>query len=106
MEYQKLFDLFDRKAVNIDETSFYFRDDSRKTERFIGYLPQCELPYWVGYCDIEGGCEFKTAKELFEAPVFDGKSIKDRWNEVEMLTIGAIDVDEWNENFCLWQCCF
>ena len=101
MEYQKLFDLFDRKSANIDETSFYFRDDPRKTERFIGYLPQYDLPYWVGYCDVEGGCEFKTARELFEAPVFDGKSIKDRWNEVEMITIGAIDVDEWNEFFCL-----
>ena len=51
--------------------------------------------YWVGFCDIEGGCDFKTAKELFEAPIFDGKSIKDRWNEVEIIAIGGINVDEW-----------
>lgn len=100
MKYQKLFNLFNRKAINIDETSFYFKDDPQKIERYIGYLPQCELPYWVGYCDVEGGCEFKTAKELFEAPIFDGKSIKDRWNEVEMIAIGAINIDEWNEDFC------
>lgn len=100
MKYKKLFNLFDRKAVNIDETSFYFKDDPQKIERFIGCLPQSELPYWVGYCDIEGGCEFKTAKELFEAPIFDGKSIKDRWNEVEIIAIGAIGIDEWKEEFC------
>ena len=64
MKYQKLFNLFDRKAINIDETSFYFRDDPCKTEHFIGYTPQYESPYWVGYCDIECGCDFKTAKEL------------------------------------------
>ncbi len=99
MKYEKLFNLFDKKAINIDETSFYFRDDPLKTEHFIGFQPQHELPYWVGYCDIEGGCDFKTAKELFEAPIFEGKSIKDRWNEVEIITIGAINIDEWNEKY-------
>ena len=101
MKYKKLFDLFDQKLTNIDETAFVFKDDPRKIEHFIGYLPQYELPYWVGYCDIEGGCEFKTAKELFEAPIFDGKSIKDRWNEIEIIAIGAINIDEWNEEFCV-----
>ena len=67
MNYKKLFNLFDQKLVNIDETMFVFKDDPHKIEHYIGYLPQYELPYWVGHCDIEGGCEFKTAKELFEA---------------------------------------
>ena len=101
MKYKKFFNLFDQKFTNIDETSFIFKDDTHKIEHFIGYLPQYELPYWVGYCDVEGGCEFKTAKELFEAPIFDGKSIKDRWNEVEIIAIGAINIDEWNEEFCV-----
>lgn len=101
MLYQTLFDLFDKKADNIDETSFCFKDDPCKIEHYIGYQPQYELPYWVGYCDVEGGCDFKTAKELFEAPIFDGKSIKDRWNEIEIIAIGAISIDEWKENFCL-----
>lgn len=94
MKYEKLFDLFDKKAININDTSFCFIDDPKRIEHFIGYLPQQEL-YWVGFCDIEGGCDFKTAKELFEAPIFDGKSIKDRWNEVEIIAIGGINVDEW-----------
>ena len=92
MRYETLFSLFDKKALNIDETSFYFKNDPHKIEHFIGYLPQYNLPYWVGYCDIEGGCEFKTAKELFEAPIFDGKSIKERWNEVEIIAIGATHI--------------
>ena len=101
MNYKKLFNLFDQKLVNIDETMFVFKDDPHKIEHYIGYLPQYELPYWVGHCDIEGGCEFKTAKELFEAPIFDGKSIKDRWHEIEIIAIGAINIDEWNEEFCM-----
>ncbi|MBP3936940.1 MAG: hypothetical protein IK954_05085 [Clostridia bacterium] len=100
MQYQKLFDLFERKAININETSFYFKDDPQKIVRYIGCLPQDELPYWVGYSDAVGGCDFQNATELFETPLFDGKSLKDRWNEVEILAIGGIDIGEWNEDFC------
>ena len=101
MKYKKLFNLFDQKCTNIDETSFVFKDDPHKIEHYIGYLPQYEFPYWVGYCDVEDGCEFKTAKELFEAPIFDGKSIKDRWDEVEIIATGGINIDEWDEKFCV-----
>ena len=100
MKFETLFKLFDEKRSNIDETSFYFKDDPQKIERFIGYLPQHALPYWIGQCDVEGGCEFTTAKELFEAPVFDGRSLKDRWEDAVLITIGAISIDEWNIDFC------
>ena len=104
MTYETLFKLFDEKRVNIDETSFYFKDDPQEIEHFIGYQPQYDLSYWVGYCDIEGGCNFKTAKELFEAPVFDGRSLKDRWEDVVLMTIGAVDIDEWSIDFCPPSC--
>ena len=104
MNYETLFKLFDEKRVNIDETSFYFKDDPHEIEHFIGCQPQYDLPYWVGYCDIEGGCDFKTAKELFEAPVFDGRSLKDRWEDVVLMTIGAVNIDEWSIDFSPSSC--
>lgn len=100
MRFETLFKLFDEKHINIDETSFYFKDDPQKIVHYIGYIPQYDLPYWIGYCDIKGGCDFVTAKELFEAPVFDGRSLKDRWENVELITIGAINIDEWKIDFC------
>ena len=100
MKYETLFKLFDEQHINIDETSFYFKDDPQKIEHFIGYLPQYDLPYWIGYCDVEGGCEFLTAKEMFEAPVFEGRSMKDRWENVVLITIGAISFDEWSMDYC------
>ena len=93
MKFETLFKLFDEERINIDETSFYFKSDPQETEHFIGYLPQYTKPYWIGYCDIEGGCEFMTAKELFEAPVFDGRSLKDRWEDVVLTTLGGIGID-------------
>ena len=44
MRFETLFKLFDEKHINIDETSFFFKDDARKAEHFIGYQPQYESP--------------------------------------------------------------
>jgi hypothetical protein len=44
MKYETLFKLFDEQHINIDETSFYFKDDPQEIEHFIGYLPQYDLP--------------------------------------------------------------
>ena len=100
MDYETLFGLFEEKRSNIDETAFYFKNDPGEIEHFIGFQPLHESPYWVGYCDIEGGCSFSTAKELFEAPVFDGKSIKDRWSEIVIVSIAGIGFDEWSADLC------
>lgn len=79
----------------VDETSFYFEDDPERKERFLGYLRQYEKPYWAGYCDFPEGAEFTTASELFGAPIWDGKSIRDRWEQMVILEIGGLSVDEW-----------
>ena len=97
MDYKTLFALFDSKAPNIDETVFYFRTDPKEREHYIGCIREEKKPYWIGLCDIEGGCNFETAKELFEAPVFDGRSLKDRWDEVVLVEMSGINIDEWAE---------
>ena len=67
MKNQMDWDFFFRQltaGMNIDETCFYFSDDPNEEEHYLGYLPQYDKPYWVGYCDVDGGCEFDTAEEL------------------------------------------
>ena len=98
-DYDFIFSLFDKGDERVDETSFYFRSEAPSRDHFVGYLPQYDKPYWVGYCDIPNGCEFKTAKELFEAKIFDGKSLKDRWDEVVIVNIGGISVFDWKKSW-------
>ena len=86
-----------KAGKNIDETCFYFSDDEDEREHILGYLPQFEKPYWIGYCDVEDGCEFATAKELVEACVFNGKSLKERWDKVIIYSIEGIDLQDWLE---------
>ncbi|MCI8509261.1 MAG: hypothetical protein HFJ06_11985 [Lachnospiraceae bacterium] len=91
--YEELLALF-IGGEGVDETTFYFDDDEKEVEHYIGYLPQYEKPYWAGYCDIEDGCEFLSAKELFEAEIYNGKSIKQRWKQVVLTTIGGVPVED------------
>ena len=91
-------DLFFRQLTagrNIDETCFTFRDDPDERERYLGYIPNYEDPYWIGLCDVEDGCDFKTAEELVNAPVFDGKSLRDRWSSVIIHSIAGLSFEEW-----------
>ena len=86
-------------GVNIDETCFYFSDDTNEKEHYLGYLPQFDRPYWVGFCDIVGGCYFKTAEEMVNAPIFDGKSLKERWSCVVICSIEGLSYENWLEYF-------
>lgn len=80
---------------SIDETRFYFADDEAAEEHYIGFLPKYAKPYWVGYCDIEDGTEFGTALELVNAPIFNHRTLKERWNEVQIVSIDGIPFSEW-----------
>ena len=44
---------------------------------------------------MEGGCVFKTAEELVSAPVFDGKSLRERWSSIMINGIGGLSFEEW-----------
>lgn len=42
-----------------------------------------ETRYWAGCgCDIPNGTGFPTAQALFDAPIYGGRSLRDRWNEI------------------------
>ena len=79
-------------GMNIDETGFYFSDDPMECEHYLGYIQDS---YWIGYCDIEDGCDFSSAAELVNAPVFDGKSFQERWDNVVICSIEGIGVEDW-----------
>lgn len=98
--YDYILRLFEA-GENVDETTFYFAWEVRDGEdHYLGYLPNGPIPstpYWAGYCDVEGGFSCSTAQELFEAPIYSGKSLKDQWNEVIICEIGGIPAPDFIE---------
>lgn len=99
LSYEEFLRIFEHDdAYPIDETSFHFESEPRE-EHFLGCLREYEKPYWAGYCDIPDGAEFFTAAELLEAPIYGGRSIKDRWREVVLDNIGGISAESWTEYY-------
>ena len=96
------FDYFYRHleaGVSINETCFYFTDDADKIERYLGFIPKYDKPYWVGYCDIPDGTEFCSAEELVNAKIYNGGSLKERWGSVRITGISGVDLDYWQTHF-------
>lgn len=91
--FDELLEMF-RIGFGVDETVFYFDDDKEQQEHYIGYIPTYDKPYWAGYCDIDNGTEFKTADELFNAKIYNGKSIKERWSHLILVEIGGLSIDD------------
>lgn len=86
-------------GVNIDETLFYFVDDPNEEDHYLGFLPEFDKPYWTGYCDVPDGTEYYTAEELVNDKIYDGKSLKERWNEVRICSIEGVCLDDWLKCF-------
>ena len=84
-----------KAGMNVDETSFTFEKDNQDLLRYIGYSENDPLPYWAGLCDLPNGRRFQTADELFEAKIYDGKSLKERWGEVTIYSINSLPLDDW-----------
>ena len=101
MKWYEDFDIFlhqfEINQERMDETAFYFKTDPDEIDHYIGYVAGYKKPYWTGLCDIQDGCEFSTAREMLEAPIYNGQSIKNRWAEVCIYQIGGISAEEWEK---------
>lgn len=80
--------------MNVDEIAFSFETDDQDILRYIG-CSENENPYWAGLSDLPDGGRFKTAKELFEAKIYDRQSLKERWSEVNIYSILSLPLDDW-----------
>lgn len=76
----------------IDEVGFTLASNPLVDLRFFGYDETEDLPYWISL--PEGG-RFETVNDLFDATVFDGKSLRERWSEVTIYSISGLSLDDW-----------
>lgn len=89
--YEQLLEIFEKRE-DIESTKFYFSDDPYKRIHTIGYDSNLEKPYHARYFDEEDIHYFSTANELFNAPVYENESIKDRWKNLIIIRISKRDM--------------
>ena len=105
MEYDLFLRCLTECPEKMDETDILFLDDMERGACILGYIPyhkikdqeiQSDRPYWIGTgCDVKDGAEFLDAEELLQAKVYGGKSIKEAWNRVCVLTLGGMPIEWW-----------
>lgn len=94
--YEKFLQIFENDDIfPIDETMFYFDDDFEETEHYLGCIRKYNKPYWAGYCDFLDGYECATAIELLNAKIYNGQSIKEKWEHIIFVNIGGIPINDW-----------
>lgn len=60
-----------------------------------------ERPFWVGDCDIADGASFLTADEFVNTPLYGGRSLRDVWDEVDIVCAVGMPPEIWLEQLKL-----
>ena len=80
------------ERFGIDGTAFYFDDEPEKT-----YYICCDhyynKPYRITLWDAEVSDKYQTASELLYADVFNGRSLKDRYEHIVIEEIDGVPLE-------------
>ncbi|MGN0523360.1 MAG: aminoglycoside 6'-N-acetyltransferase [Eubacterium sp.] len=97
-EFRIPYDIFREKLnkrENIFENSFEIVGNYKFDDCWIGYIEEFN-EYWFGLTpDGNNTYEYKTADEILNAPVFDGKSMHELWDKVNFYSINGLGAEEW-----------
>ena len=102
--FDYLLTLLRELGEDMDGTAFYFLPErGTGTERTLGCLPAGPhtggLPYWAENCDRAEGLRCETAEQLLDAPVYGGRSLRERWSEVWLYRIGGMYTNDFISRF-------
>ena len=99
-------DVFTDNPMLLNESEFRLVSDPISPKQpgycgayMIGWIAETEKPYWIGGWDGAQDARFSSAEELADAPVFGGKSLRERWDDIMWLSLMSIPTDEWMSLF-------
>lgn len=79
---------------HINDMSFSFKQDETKILHYIGVTKEAHDPYWSYFSDDSGVKRFHTAEELFNAKIYNGQSLRERWSEVTIVHMNGMPIEE------------
>jgi len=96
-EFEQIMSYNKRNNICI-EINFCVDSNANYTSCWLGKLnskENSEVVYWFGLmADGSEAYEFDSKKQFLEAKVFNGKSIKDIWELVTIISIDGCEVEE------------
>lgn len=106
VQYQMIRRIMDECPESLDEVEIMIGDsysifgylrEYLEIGRFGMIRKQPECPFWVGDCDIPDGASFPTAEELVNAPLYKGRSLREVWDEVDIICAAGMPPEIWLE---------
>ncbi|HEL2739297.1 TPA: hypothetical protein UDO34_002174 [Streptococcus suis] len=77
------------------ETNFSFETDEENELCSFGYSKEAEQPYWIRENKQTDEKRFTSSALLFSSPLFYGKSLRERWDEVVIYSIASQSLNDW-----------
>lgn len=88
------------KKDDICEINFSITGNNDYQNCWMGYSDD-EDCYWFGLSDAKQSYDYKTADDILNAKVFDGKSMCELWDKVEFYTVNGVSSHTW-----VWRRCW
>jgi len=104
LEFSFFYDIVKRginHEINIDETIFFFDDDPEEEHGYIMLFSGDSEYYCDGRC-CDRGFLIKNVDEVFNAKVWRGKSLKERWEHTVIDRIGGKKIRAWLSEWTDW----
>lgn len=98
MEFEKFYEIF--KKYGFCECSARINKGLNKFQNiWFGVMQNPnksnELTYWFGSEENNSSCNFSTLDDFVNAQIFDGKSLKEIWDSVELTSLDGLDPNEY-----------
>lgn len=78
----------------INDMSFSFNQDDPQILHDIGVSKGERQPYWAYFLDGSNVKRFHTAEELFNAKIYGGQSLRERWPDVTIVHMNGLPIVE------------
>lgn len=89
-------------TIGIGEMSFSVKNHENYKHCWLGVaIKHYELIFWLGLAeDDRGYFEFKSLDVMINATVFNGSSLKELWNDIEIGSIDGVCEEDYTPEEC------
>lgn len=97
MGFERFYEIFEKYGFS--ESTFRLKNSKKFQNVWFGVTQNPhkdnELLYWYGSEEDNLSCDFSSLEDFVNAKVFDGKSLKEIWDNIEITSLDCISPEEY-----------
>lgn len=97
MEFERFYEIFEKYGFS--ESTFRLKNSKKFQNVWFGVTQNPHkdngLLYWYGSEEDNLSCDFSSLEDFVNAKIFDGKSLKEIWDNIEITSLDCISPEEY-----------